>query len=219
MVKVAVVLSGCGHLDGAEIRESVIALVALDRQDAEVSLFAPDVPQADVINHLTGKPMQQERNVLVEAARIARGNIQDVKKARAKDFDALVLPGGFGVAKNLSTLATQGAALTILPDVKRLILEFLEQGKPIGAICISPALLAAAVRESTEAHVTIGEDKNGLIASLGGVHQECQTKGIVIDDANGFVSCSAYMRNDRLTPIALGIEKLIETVIRKAAQT
>lgn len=218
MAKVAVILSGSGHLDGAEIRESVISLVALDKAGAEVSIFAPDIAQKDVVNHLTGEAVSEERNVLIEAARIARGQIKDIKQAKADDFDALILPGGFGAAKNLSDLAEKGADATVLPEFKQLILDFINQDKPIGAICISPAILTAALRdENREAHVTIGGDEQngGLIESLGGVHQTCPTRGIVIDDTNHIVSTPAYMCDAPLAEVAIGIEKLVEVVLNQ----
>ena len=198
MTKVAVVLAGCGFQDGAEIRESVIALLALDRQGAEVTVFAPDMEQTRVVNHLTGDEVDETRNVLVESARIARGEIQPLAQAKAADFDALVLPGGFGVALNLSDLAVKGAEATVQADYKRLITEFLEQQKPVGAICIAPAVLAAAVGKNYAPTVTIGDDAGtaGVIEACGGVHTVCATKDVVVDATHRVVSCSAYMRGD-----------------------
>src|SRR4029079_10753369 len=141
--RVGVVLAGCGCKDGAEIRESVLALLAIDRAGGEARCFAPDVAQASVVDHLRGKPVPGEpRNVRVEAARIARGKIEDVKNARAKDLDALVMPGGFGAAKNLSNFAEKGHAADVHPEVARLLKEMHAAKKPIGAICIAPALVA-----------------------------------------------------------------------------
>ncbi|MCD6034586.1 MAG: isoprenoid biosynthesis protein [Rickettsiales bacterium] len=221
MVKVAVVLAGCGHLDGAEIRESVITLLALDRAGAEVSIFAPDVNQMHVVNHLTGKEMPGEsRNVLEEAARIARGKISPLAKASAKDFDALVLPGGYGAAKNLSNVATKGKNATVLPELKTLITDFLHQKKPIGAICISPAILTAAVKGNLVPTVTLGEDADGLIAGLGGKHRNCPTDEAVLDEEHGIVSCSAYMRGDAtISDVAAGIEKVVATVVAIAEKS
>jgi len=147
MPNIAVVLSGCGYMDGAEIRESVLALTALDREGAVVTIFAPNIDQHHVINHLTGQETDETRNVLVESARIARGKVQDLNEAKADDFDALVLPGGNGAAKNLSDLAFKGGDATVLPKFKALLLDFVAQNKPIGAICISPAVLVAALKE------------------------------------------------------------------------
>lgn len=221
MPKVAVVLSGCGHKDGAEIREAVLALLALDKQDATVTIFAPNIAQRDVVNHLTGEPTNESRNVLVEAARIARGTIQDLKSAKAESFDALVLPGGFGAAKNLSDLAIKGKDCTVLPELKNFILGFMKAEKPIGAICIAPAVLAAAVRGNTtkgKAHVTLGDEKEGaLIEALDGIHHPCPTRGIVIDDANHIVSTPAYMREARLAEVAVVIEQLVAAVLTQVA--
>ncbi|MBN8531435.1 MAG: isoprenoid biosynthesis glyoxalase ElbB [Alphaproteobacteria bacterium] len=218
MTNVAVVLSGCGHLDGAEIRESVLTLLYLDQRGAEVQCFAPDVPQKHVVNHLTGEEAVEQRNVLAEAARIARGNIKPLSEAKADDFDALIIPGGFGVAKNLSDLAFTGPKATVLPEFKALIEAFLEQKKPIGAICIAPAVLTAAVGQICKPLVTIGEDKAtaDAIQALGGTHQSAPSDACVSDEKNRIVTCSAYMRNDRLASIAKGIERVVEKVLNMA---
>ncbi len=137
------ILSGCGVYDGAEIHESVITLLRLDQRGAQVQCFAPDIAQLHVINHLTGEEMPEARNVLVESARIARGNIKDIREASVEDFDALIVPGGFGSAKkNLSSFAVEGAGCSVQPDVLALTEAFAEAGKPVGLICISPALAA-----------------------------------------------------------------------------
>lgn len=141
MKKIGVVLSGCGVFDGSEIHEAVITLLALTKQGAEVICFAPDKNQSDVINHLTGEPMAETRNVLIEAARIARGEIHPLAQADAAELDALIVPGGFGAAKNLSTFAAEGAACTVDPDLKALTLAMHAAGKPLGFICIAPAML------------------------------------------------------------------------------
>lgn len=140
--KIAVILSGCGVYDGAEIHESVITLLRLDQRGAQVQCFAPNIAQLHVINHLTGEEMPESRNVLVESARIARGNVKDLREASAEDFDALIVPGGFGAAKNLSNFAVEGAGCTVQPELLALTEAFAEAGKPVGLICISPALAA-----------------------------------------------------------------------------
>ena len=136
MKTVAVCLSGCGFLDGAEIHEAVLTLLALDQAGAKVVCCAPDVAQAGVINHATHQPESGTRNVLVESARIARGEIRNLREVRAADIDALIFPGGFGAAKNLCTFAVDGAACTVNADVERLAGDILAACKPIGAICI-----------------------------------------------------------------------------------
>ncbi len=213
--KIALVLAGCGHLDGSEIREAVISLLELDKRGAHVTIFAPNKNQHHVVNHLTGQEIKGEtRNIMVEAARIARGKLKDLKEARAKDFDALILPGGYGVAKNLCDLAFKGKDATVLAEFKSLILEFLKAKKPVGAICISPAVLVAAAKGEYRVKVTIGDDEEGLINSLGGEHSLCATENITIDEKNKVISCSAYMRDDSLSKIAQGISKLIEKTLQ-----
>jgi enhancing lycopene biosynthesis protein 2 len=217
MTKIAVVLSGCGYLDGAEIREAVIALLELDKAGANVQCFAPDITQMHVINHLTGKEAASERrNVLVESARIARGEIKNLKDMRIDDFDGLILPGGFGVANNLSDLAVRGKNATVLPQFKKLLLGFTRAQKPIGAICISPAVLVAAVSSEIKPTVTIGEDNDKLIESLGGIHINRPASDFYFDKENNIASCPAYMEDAPLSEIAQGIAKVVAKVMEQA---
>jgi enhancing lycopene biosynthesis protein 2 len=160
--RVAVILSGCGVYDGAEIHESVLTLLRLDQQGAQVQCFAPNVEQMHVINHLNGEEMPEKRNTLVEAARIARGEIKDVREARVEDFDALIVPGGFGAAKNLCDFAIKGADCSVQPDVLQLAQAFADARKPIGLICISPAMSARIFGEGVEC--TIGHDTDTAAA-------------------------------------------------------
>lgn len=215
---IAVILSGCGHMDGAEIREAVLSLLYLDKAGAVVSIFAPDIDQTAVVNHLTGQETHEKRNVLAEAARIARGKISPLNELHASDFDALVIPGGYGVARNLSDLATKGDEVKVLPNFARVLDEFLSQGKPVGAICIAPAVLVAAVGKKRSPKVTIGEDAGTaeLIRKLGGQHFNRDSADIMFDEGNKIVTCSAYMRNDSLASIAEGIEKLVGKVLEIA---
>ncbi len=217
MVKVAVVLAGCGYLDGAEIREAVLSLLYLDKAGADVSVFAPDQNQHHVVNHVTGEETQETRNVLVESARIARGKIAPLSDAKADAFDALVLPGGFGVAKNLSDLAFKGGDCQVNEAYARLINAFLEQKKPIGAMCITPAVLVAAIK-GKGAKVTIGDDADtaSVIEGLGGVHVDCASDNMVHDEAHNITTCAAYMREDPIADIAEGIEKVVNRVIESA---
>jgi len=215
MVKAAVILSGCGHKDGAEIRESVLALLYLDQHHATVQCFAPDCEQTDVVNHLTGETTKESRNVLVEAARIARGDIQPLTKLNPADFDALVIPGGFGAAKNLSDLATKGPDATVRPEFRAAVLGFLKQQKPIGAICIAPAVLAAAVKGEYAPTLTIGDDTGtaAAITAMGSTHKNCTTADFVYDETTRIASCSAYMRDDALRNVAKGIEQMVAKVV------
>jgi len=214
MSRVAVVLSGCGHLDGSEIHESVVALLALDRAGAEVECFAPDKPQRDVVDHRTGQAVKGEsRNVLAEAARIARGKIQDVAAAKAEEFDAVILPGGFGAAKNLSSFAVEGADCDVDPDVERLLRDAHAAGKPIGLICIAPAI---AARLFPGVNLTIGSDANtaGALERMGAHHKSCAVDAFVCDEKARVVTCPAYMLGPGIKDVAAGIEKLVGEVLR-----
>jgi enhancing lycopene biosynthesis protein 2 len=214
MLNIAVILSGCGHLDGAEIRESVCSLLALDRANAEVSVFAPNRQQFHSVNHLNGTETDDNRNILVEAARIARGKIAPLEDLDVQNFSALILPGGFGAAKNFSDIAIKGGEARAEADVAMVIQDFFKQKKPIGAICIAPALVTLALRNLTTAKVTLGDASNAaLIEALGGHHVACVTNEICIDEKNRLVSCSAYMRDDRLSFVAEGIDKLVAAVL------
>lgn len=218
MKKIGVVLSGCGVYDGAEIHESVITLLAIDKLGAEALCMAPNKNQMHVVNHLTGSVAEGEtRNVLVESARIARGQIRDIKEVTAKDFDALILPGGFGAAKNLCDFAVKGKDCAVDPEVKRLVSETLAAKKPVGAICIAPALLAAIGGDGkARPRVTIGTDKSTAqaIDAMGARHVECQVKEFVVDTENKIVTTPAYMLAKRISEAAEGIEKLVKEVIR-----
>ncbi len=217
-MKAAVILSGCGYLDGAEIRESVLTLLYLDQHNVEVQVFAPDIVQHDALNHLTQKPMAESRNVLVEAARIARSKVKPLSELDAAAFDMLLIPGGFGAAKNLSDLAFKGAEAAVLPDFQRVALAFLDARKPIGAICIAPAVLAAAVKGRYNLTLTIGEDPGAAaaISAFGSHHVNCATESYVYDETHHVASCSAYMRDDSLAAIARGIEQVVTRVVKAA---
>lgn len=219
MTKAAVILSGCGHQDGAEIREAVLSLLYLDQQGAEFAIFAPDI-EFDAVNHMTHQPMNSKRNVMIEAARIARGEIEPLSKLKQSDFDVLVIPGGFGVAKNLSDFAAKGADAHVLPDFDRALKEFSNAKKPIAAICIAPAVLAVSLGKSIHPNVTIGEDKDtaAAITTAGAKHTNCPTYGIIVDEANQIVTTSAYMRDDKLHLIAQGIESAIKEALRMAKE-
>lgn len=217
MAKVGVLLSGCGVLDGAEIHEAVLTLLALDRAGAEIVCMAPNVEQAHVINHLTQEVTAEKRNVLVESARIARGEIKDLKDVQAGDLDALIMPGGFGAAKNLSDFAFKGPQATVLPEVKRLLTDLAAAGKPIGAICIAPATLTKALADR-KPEVTIGTDAGtaSAIEAMGGRHKSCSVDMIHLDAGNKLVSTPAYMLGPGIKEVAQGIEKLVAKVVELA---
>ena len=211
--KVAVILSGCGVYDGAELHESVITLLRLDQRGAQVQCFAPNIAQLHVINHLTGEEMPESRNVLVESARIARGNIKDIRDANVDEFDALIVPGGFGSAKNLSNFAIEGAGCSVQPDVLALTEAFAEAGKPVGLMCISPALAAKIYGPGVTC--TIGNDTDTAAAmnKMGATHADCAVSDIVEDKARKLVSTPAYMLAQSISEAASGINKLVDRVL------
>jgi enhancing lycopene biosynthesis protein 2 len=215
--RIGVILSGCGVYDGSEIYEAVITLLAIDRAGAEAVCMAPDVPQMHVINHLLGEPAPGEsRNVLVESARIARGKIKDLATVQIAEIDALILPGGFGAAKNLCDFAVQGADCTVNTEVARLIKEMHAAKKPIAALCIAPAVLSRVLGSEEVAHrLTIGNDEDTAeaLTKMGTNHIQCPVREFVIDQENRLISSPAYMLAGNISEAAEGIEKTVQALI------
>lgn len=212
--KIGVILSGCGFKDGAEIHESVCTLLALDKLGVETVICAPNIEQRKVINHLTGEEVNETRNVLVESARIARGEIKDIKEVTADELDALVMPGGFGAALNLSDFAEKGPDATVNEDVARLVKEVHAAGKPVCAICISPAVVAK-VLGSEQPVLTIGNDEGtaGAIEKCGARHESCAVRDFVVDKEKKIVSTPAYMLGPSVAHVAEGIEKAVRETV------
>lgn len=214
--KVAVILAGCGVYDGSEIYESTITLLSLDQAGVEYQCMAPNVDQMHVINHLTGEESGETRNVLVEAARLARGNIIDLAEANAADYDALIIPGGFGAAKNLSTFAVDGSNMSINADVAAFTKAIHEQGKPVGLICIAPAMTPLLFGEGTECTIGNDADTAAAIEAMGGKHQNCAVESFHVDEAKKVVTTPAYMLAGRISEAAAGISKLVTKVLEMA---
>jgi enhancing lycopene biosynthesis protein 2 len=214
-MKIAVILSGCGVYDGAEIHEAVLTMLAIVKNGASYEVFAPNVMQHHVVNHLTGEVMKESRNVLTESARIARGKIKALAEYKVSDFDAVVFPGGFGVAKNLCSYAFDSTAMKVDRVVEKVIRETHEAGKPIGALCISPVLITK-VLGSIE--TTVGNDKQTAesIEKMGGKHKVAGHGEIVTDRANKIVSSPCYMLNATIEDISKGAENLVRALIDMA---
>ena len=219
MIRVGVVLSGCGVNDGAEIHESVLTLLALAEKGVQVICMAPDIEQHHVINHLTGQVENEKRNVLVESARIARGDIRDLAAVKTSELDALIFPGGFGAAKNLSTFAFDGAKCQIHEVVSRLVKQIHQEGKPLGAVCISPAVMAR-IFEGHSLQLTIGNDPAvaEAVRLLGHTHCECRVDEICVDQENKVVTTPAYMLAENVAQAYSGIKKLVVKVVEMAEQ-
>lgn len=214
--KVGVVLSGCGVFDGSEIHEAVLTLLALDRQGVEILCMAPNIDQLHVVNHLTKQPTDEVRNVLVESARIARGDIEDVKTAHAADIDALMFPGGFGAAKNLCNYATKSTDCDVHPEVERLVHEMLSAKKPVAAVCIAPALLAKITgKQGIRAKLTIGTDQGTAkdLETMGADHVACQVREVAVDKEHKIVTGPAYMLGTNISEVADGIENVVKELV------
>lgn len=209
---IAVVLAGCGHRDGSEIHEATLTLWAIHKNGAEFQCFAPDILQHHVLNHLTGKEMEETRNVLVESARIARGKIKDIKQLKPADFDALIFPGGNGAAKNLCTYAIDGPQCRVNDDVASVVKAMHAAGNPIGALCIAPVILA---RVLGAVELTIGQDQETAqdLAAMGARHTPTLHGEIVVDRANRIVTTPCYMLQSRVDQIADGTDNLVKAVL------
>lgn len=215
MKKIAVVLSGCGVYDGAEIHEATLTMLAIAQQGAEYQCFAPDMEQAHVVNHITGEEMNETRNVLVEAARIARGNVKPLSEYKASEYDAIVFPGGYGAAKNLCTFAFDGADCSVNKDVENAIRSTVVAEKPVGALCISPALIAKVLGDVT---VTIGDDKETIenIEKAGATHTATTHGEIVVDEKYKVISTPCYMLDATIGQIADGANNVIAKILEMA---
>ncbi|NOX57918.1 MAG: isoprenoid biosynthesis glyoxalase ElbB [Planctomycetes bacterium] len=217
MSKVAVCLSGCGFLDGSEIQETVFTLLALDQAEATAICCAPEMPQAQVVNHATQDRVGDQRDVFTESARIARGNIIPLSRMEARNIDAIIFPGGYGAAQNLSTFAVDGAECTVNYEVETLIADMLEMKKPIGAICIAPAMLARLTgKRGIEANLTIGNDEATATAltKMGAKHTNCEVTEITVDPNHKIVSTPAYMYDATPAKVYEGIKKCVDEVLR-----
>lgn len=211
--RVAVVLAGCGVYDGSEIHEAVLTLLHISKAGASYQCFAPDIAQLHVVNHASGEVSEESRNVLVEAARIARGEIQPLAAATVDAFDALIVPGGFGAAKNLCDFAVNGANMQVLPEFLSLAQAFHQAGKPIGLMCIAPTMAAAICGAGVA--MTIGSDADTAAAceQLGAAHNICTVDEICVDRANKLVTTPAYMLAQSIAEADLGIGKLVAEVL------
>ncbi len=210
--KIAVVLSGCGVYDGAEIHEAVFTMLAIAKAGFEYEMFAPDIEQHHVINHISGKETDEKRNVLVESARIARGNIKSLDKLNTNNFDAVIFPGGFGVAKNLCTYAIDGDDCKVNSCIEDVIKKFHAKEKPIGALCISPVLIAKVLKNLK---LTVGADESTIktIENLDNTHIQAKITEVVVDRRHKIVSSPCYMLDADITQIAESADKVMKSII------
>jgi len=209
---IAVILSGCGRLDGSEIHEATLTLWAIHKNGAEYQCYAPDIYQHHVLNHINGEKMDEQRNVLIESARIARGDIVDLADFQAASHDALILPGGLGAAKNLSSYAFDGPGCTVNSDVEKAILAMAGNNKPIGALCIAPTILAKVL---DQVQITIGQDPATAanIEAMGAHHTTSMQAEVVVDTARKIVTTPCYMLDARVDQIGEGADRLVQKVL------
>ncbi len=218
--KIGVLLSGSGVMDGSEIHEATLTLYFLAKQGAESVCMAPNKDQLDVVDHANSQVMSEKRNVLREAARIARGNIRDVKDVNADDIDAIIIPGGYGAAKNLCTFAKDGTDCRVDEGVARLIKDLHRQKKPIGALCIAPALIARLLGSDYQVELTIGSDSGTAAAleKMGAKHKNAGVDEIVVDAKNNIVTTPCYMTAQSISDVGDGAEKAVRKILEMTAE-
>ncbi len=217
MKKIALILSGSGVYDGSEIHETCAALLALNRAGATVTACAPSGPQMHVIDHLEGQPADGEsRSILVESARLVRGEITPLADLDPLDFDAVLLPGGFGAAKNLCNFATEGDKCTVHPEVEAFLREANTIGKPIGAMCIAPVILARVFGNDLHPDLTIGNDPAtaGMVENMGANHVDCAAAETIVDKNNLMVTTPAYMLAGDINEVFSGAVGFVEKLLR-----
>ena len=213
--KFAIVLSGCGRADGSEIHEATCAMLAIDCLGSTYQCFAPNIKQAAVVNHLTGEKTDEERNVLVESARLARGNILDLKDYNPDDFDAIVFPGGLGAVINWCDFSVSGVSCDVDDGIRKAILESNKKGVVIGAMCIAPVVIAK-VLGSKGVHVTIGHDKGvaQAIERTGAVHEQKGVVDVCVDELRKVVTTPAYMLASSIKEVCEGADNMIKAMIK-----
>jgi enhancing lycopene biosynthesis protein 2 len=212
--KFAVILAGSGVFDGSEIHETTMTLYAIKKRGGDYEIFAPDIDQHHVVNHITGEEMQEKRNVLIEASRIARGDIKNLNEFNADDFDAVIFPGGFGVAKNLSTFAFDGADCSVNGDVENVIKAMAEQNKPIGALCISPVIVSKVLGE---VKITIGQDQGtaDAVKQMGATHEDTKHGQVTIDKKNKVFTTPCYMLDATILDIAEDTDNVVKAMMKE----
>lgn len=211
MKKIAIVLSGCGVFDGSEIHEATLCLLALSKNEIDYECFAPDKDQFQVINHLTGEAVKEQRNILVESARIARGKIKPITELSSANFDGVIFPGGHGAAKNLSSYGYEGEEYSVDKDVERVIIDFHKAKKPIGALCIAPVLVAKVLGGK----ITIGNDKATaeILTKSGAEHIKTEYNEVAIDEKNLIVTTPCYMLADNIYEVYQGVEAAVDAIL------
>jgi enhancing lycopene biosynthesis protein 2 len=217
MAKVGVVLSGCGVYDGSEIHEAVCTLLALSQAGVEYQCLAPHTNQLHVIDHTSGKPTPgATRNVFVESARIARGDIVKLDDVKVDDYDAFIFPGGFGAAKNLCTFAIEGPDCSVQRDVENLILKAHAANKPMAFVCIAPVIVAKVLGKGKNVALTIGTDADtaGAIEQMGGKHHECPVKESYVDEELKIVSTPAYMSAQSVAEVYDGVTDAVKKLLK-----
>ncbi|CCQ12660.1 Sigma cross-reacting protein 27A [Pseudoalteromonas luteoviolacea B = ATCC 29581] len=216
MKTVAIILAGCGVFDGSEIHEAVLTLLHVTKQGAKYQCFAPDIEQMHTINHISGEPMAQTRNVMVESARIARGEIKPIRELQVEAFDALIIPGGFGAAKNLCDFAVKGAAMTVHNEIEAIARAFALAKKPAGYLCIAPAMIPKIYGAGVKATIGTDSDTATALTAMGAHHIDCKVDDIVIDDEHVVISTPAYMLATNIAQADAGIAKLVNAVLARA---
>jgi enhancing lycopene biosynthesis protein 2 len=214
MKKIAVILAGCGRMDGSEIHESVLTLLSIQQAGAKYQCFSLDLEQYHVINHLTNQNVTESRNMLIESARIARGDVINLANIDVNEFDGLIIPGGNGIAANLFSLLQDSENYTVNELVAQTARQFTQANKPVGFICIAPVMIPAIY--DFPVNMTIGNDKAtaDLVEQRGAIHHSCNTTEVYVDEEHKIVTTPAYMMANSIVEAYSGINKLCFALIQ-----
>lgn len=223
-MKIGVLLHGSGVYDGTEIQEAVLSLLAIRELGHEYICLAPDIQQHHVINHTNGEEMSERRNVLVESARIARGEIEALTLSHVDKIDALVLPGGFGTAKNFTKWAFSGPDGEIDPLVRDFLRSVIKQAKPIAALCMSPTTVAKALQDTgVKSTLSVGSNEAASPYDIDAISGGMEVAGarvemktveeVSVDVENKIVCAPCYMMEADILQIRSNIYQAVKKMI------
>ena len=213
MKKTAIILSGCGQVDGSETHETILTILALEQHNLDWEGLAPSGLQTEVYDHYTNtKENISPSSMITEAARLVRGNITIINAVNASDYAAVIIPGGAGVIKNLSNYSTAGINFTIHPELLAFMATIVRLQIPAGFICIAPILIPKLYGNKPKLTIGSNVELAAKIVQIGGEHCDCLANDIVIDHAQKIVSTPANMVAKNIVEVYHGIYKLVTQI-------
>jgi enhancing lycopene biosynthesis protein 2 len=227
--RVAVILSGCGHRDGSDVAETMLAFLMLDRAGAKVICAAPDAEQREVVDHLmdaaasaiatptAAATSSVPRNARVEAARLAPGEVLPLAALDPNRLEGLFIPSGRGVATLLSDYAEKGALCAVDPDLARVMKALLAAKKPMGFVGLAAVLAARVLGPVAGVRLTLGS--KAVVAAKHAAVMGADVRPGAIDDVIADERARVYStpgleaEGARLAQVAKAIEKLARALV------